>query len=875
MIAAQVLRDLVVQDARTRRAAPLIALMLGAHLLLLPGLPMAWRGVAAHALLLLPGALLALHLFRASEGRLALAFLALCGGVALAPLVLLPLHALPGPLHWWLPLLAADALSLWLGALLVSDRPPEYGRSAPPSGHRLAAHAARGRERATLGAVLLLGAALRLPALGGAEFQGDEGRAILMAADMVHGAEDILLLHKKGPVEVLLPAGPLAITGQINELIARLPFALASIGALLGVYLLARRMLDAPGEAPGAGALAGLLAALLLALDGLMIGFGRIVQYQSVLVLAVCGAVYCAWRFYEGAEHPQRYLCCAAGLAAVGLLAHYDAIFGLPALAWLVLAGARRRGWPATRWARELAPPALLGIGLAASFFVPFARHERFGRTLEYLAGRAGQDDPALALYNNLPYYAEVTTFYNTTFVMAALVAALVGGLAAWLVMYVRPRALGALLALLLGVGCGLAWLAPERLQLAEQLNAAALLLGLPLAALALAPGTPPGLRALVLWFGAAFVAQAFLLASPNTHFYVAHPPAALLASLAVARLVRALGDSESGAALAKARLKAAARGLLAAGGVALLLLAVPYAYILFVRQEPEYRRTFPEHRPPIFQASYGDRVPRFANFGFPHRAGWKVVGELYERGVIRGSYFANEEELITGWYLRGAFRCPIFADYVLLATHPLDRVRLSEREVRDTYHLLGIVTTDGIGKMEIWSREPVEAEPRAFELNDFAGAFDERPVGDFPTQRSLAEVTPQHRLDAAWAEGITLVGYDLAPQPVEQGGPADLALYWRTPLAPESGGNGFEPLVEVLDADGRPVAEAAPYCEPPNSEWYFQWLSGIGYRVDAGLAPGSYALRISLRNPSTGAALPMSDGRDALVIPGALNVGT
>ncbi|MEN9938506.1 MAG: hypothetical protein RLZZ387_5085 [Chloroflexota bacterium] len=864
-------------NARTVRAGavrppllPAVALLL-AHLALAPQAPMELRGLAAHLALMLPGALLALLLFR-DEPPLARAFLALCGAVALPPLVLLPIHALPGPIPWWAPLLASDALSLWLLWLLGAHGPRTTDRRRTTADERRWSSVLSPRAGVALAAVLLLGAALRLAYLSGAEFQGDEGRAILMAADALHGADDVLLLHKKGPVEVLLPLGPLAVTGQINELIARLPFALAGVGALLGAFLLGREIAHAPApaaesERPGDMApfapLAGLITALTLALDGFMIGFSRIVQYQSVLVLVTCGAIYLAWRFYAGAPHPRRTLLCAAALAAVGLLAHYDAIWALPALAFLVLAGARRRRWSAGAWLAQLLPPVLLAAGLLASFFVPFALHERFARTLDYLAGRTGQGDAAISLYNNLPYYAQVSTFYNTTFAMATLGALLACGLAAWLVAYVRPRPLGALLAAPLAAGVALTALAPERLQLGEELNVAVLLFGLPLAALALAPRTPPGPRAAVLWFAAGLVAKAFLVARPNTHFYVMHPGAALLVGLTCAQLWRALRDSGP-----LGRLAAAARPLLIAGGVGVLLLAAPYAYILLVRQEPEYRRTFPEHRPDIFRAGYGDDVPRFANFGFPHRAGWKVTGELYARGVIGGSYIANEEELITGWYMRGAFRCPINADYVLLATHPLDRVRLDEREVRDTYHLLGIVTTDGVGKMEIWSRAPLGTEPRAFELRELEAAFDARPVAGFPTQRSLAEVTPQHRLGATWPGDVRLVGYDLEPAAASPRQPATLTLYWRTPLAPESPGTGYEPRVELVDAAGRVAGLAEPTCDPPSAEWHWQWLSGVSYRLPADLAPGAYTLRVSLRDPA-GAALPQAAGDEALDIGG------
>jgi hypothetical protein len=853
--------------------ALLLAVLLPVHLALLPGMPQLWRGLAAQSILMLPGARLGLLLFR-HQARLARVFLALCGALALPPLTLLALHALPGAIPWWAPLLAANAMSVVIAVVAGrAGSEEEEKRRRGAMCVLLFSSSRRPREYLALAAILALGAALRFTSLGGAEFQGDEGRAILMAVDALHGADDILLLHKKGPVEVLLPLGSLAVTGQLDETVARLPFALAGLGTLLGVYLLGRAMF------PGSGGAAGLLAALILALDGFLIGFARIVQYQSVLVLMVTAAVFLAWRLFEGGPFPRRTLLCIAALLAVALLAHYDAIWSLPALLWLVLGGGWRRGWTLRAWFAHGAPAALLGGGLLASFFVPFVLNERFGRTLRYLGERAGQDDVAVALYNNLPYYAEVSTFYNTTFAMAALGSALVSGLAAWLLMYVRPRPLGTALLALLGLGVLLSTLAAEQLQLSEQLHGTPLLFAVPLAALAFAPRTPPALRALVLWFAAGFVAKAFLVARPNTHFYVMHAPAALLVGLAIVLLwhfnaerygtrrhegTKARRPDKILRVFVSSCLRVTPAGLILAG-TALLLLSLPYASILFVRQEPEYRRTFPEHRLPIFQAPYGDEVPRFANFGFPHRAGYKVVGELYAQGVLSGSYAANEEELITGWYLRGAFRCLENADYVLLATHPLDRVRLDERDVRENYHLLGIVTTGGVGKLEIWSRAPVASEPRAFALEAFQDAFDARPVSNFPTQRSLAEVTPQHRLDADWGRGIRLVGYDLDPA-LHPGSTSFLTLYWRTPLAPDSGGNGFEPLVELVDEAGQVVGQAEPYCTPPNGEWYWQWLSGVGYRLTsaADLPPGRYTLRVALHNPQTGARLPLPDGTTA-----------
>ncbi|MBX0330892.1 hypothetical protein K2Z83_24860, partial [Oscillochloris sp. ZM17-4] len=79
------------------------------HLALL--LPLPWRGLGALLVLGLPGWLAARALFPNEGDPLARAFLGLCGAVAVAPLLTLALHAIPGPLPAWLLLLSADILS--------------------------------------------------------------------------------------------------------------------------------------------------------------------------------------------------------------------------------------------------------------------------------------------------------------------------------------------------------------------------------------------------------------------------------------------------------------------------------------------------------------------------------------------------------------------------------------------------------------------------------------------------------------------------------------------------------------------------------------------------------------------------------------------
>jgi hypothetical protein len=87
-------------------------------------------------------------------------------------------------------------------------------------------------EIVTLLLILALAAALRLTNLGYAEFHGDEARAILRAAAVVQGYDDVLFLHKKGPAEILLPtaifaalghAGVQALVSDLNRVYRALP----------------------------------------------------------------------------------------------------------------------------------------------------------------------------------------------------------------------------------------------------------------------------------------------------------------------------------------------------------------------------------------------------------------------------------------------------------------------------------------------------------------------------------------------------------------------------------------------------------------------------------------------------------------------------
>ncbi len=124
--------------------------------------------------------------------------------------------------------------------------------------------------------LVLTGGFLRFTNLGYAEFQSDEARVTLYAANVIQGYENALFIHRKGPAEILLPTVVYALTERLTETTARLPFTLTNFAALFALFLLGWRLL---------GPVAGWAAAILLALDGYFVGFAHIVQYQSIVFL--------------------------------------------------------------------------------------------------------------------------------------------------------------------------------------------------------------------------------------------------------------------------------------------------------------------------------------------------------------------------------------------------------------------------------------------------------------------------------------------------------------------------------------------------------------------------------------------------------------
>lgn len=321
-------------------------------------------------------------------------------GLLLTTLLTLLLVLIPGPI---------SRSALLGGATLLAVLP----RLISPDRSRVHVSEPRWPLIAAIAGLLVLAAFLRVSLLGYKEFQGDEGIVLQRAAAIMLGDDAQLFRHQKGPVEILMPLATWRLNGLLNETTARLPFTFAGLLAIPALILTGRRWL------PSGAALA---AGLFLALNGFAVGFARIVQYQSLVLLWGMLSLYHA-QAYRERRQPGNLVLAAAFLAG-GLLAHYDAVLFAPAVAWLVLptlVTRAQRDWGA--WAAAL----VAGLLITGSFYLPYALSPAFAGTSRYLV----QDRIGGTLWSwSGGRVWQMATLYNDTYTVVAVL--LLGAAGIW-----------------------------------------------------------------------------------------------------------------------------------------------------------------------------------------------------------------------------------------------------------------------------------------------------------------------------------------------------------------------------------------------------------------------------------------------------------
>src|SRR6184192_3932466 len=166
--------------------------------------------------------------------------------------------------------------------------------------------------------ILLVWAAIYLPALGSLAIKGEEGRRILPAIRMLDTGDYIVPqvgsspYFRKPPLINWLVAGSFKIFGVRNEWAARLPSALSVLAVAIAFVTVARASLGPSGST---------VAALIWLTNIGMIEKGRLIEIEALYV-SLCGLAIIFWlSFFLQKKSPWLTWLPASVFLGLGLLA--------------------------------------------------------------------------------------------------------------------------------------------------------------------------------------------------------------------------------------------------------------------------------------------------------------------------------------------------------------------------------------------------------------------------------------------------------------------------------------------------------------------------------------------------------------------------
>lgn len=180
--------------------------------------------------------------------------------------------------------------------------------------------------------LLLLGT-LRFWNLNYSEYIPDETTVLTPIKRQQIFNQDFLFSQRKGPVQFLVAYGVSLLGISVNnEFWYRFPFAVASTTSLVFVYLSVYELSRKKSVA--------LVSALLIGIDGFMVAFGRIVQYQSFnLLFSFMGLYFYAKILRKSDVSKKVFTNTIMGLLFLffSLASHWDAVFFVPVFLYIFI----------------------------------------------------------------------------------------------------------------------------------------------------------------------------------------------------------------------------------------------------------------------------------------------------------------------------------------------------------------------------------------------------------------------------------------------------------------------------------------------------------------------------------------------------------
>ncbi len=568
-------------------------------------------------------------------------------------------------------------------------------------------------------------------------------------------------------------------------------------------------------------------------------------------------AVYTAYRALE--DRADVFQFFSALFVGVGLLAHFDTLLVVPVVLWLWYLRLREGGGSTgQRWHSAGLAVVFLVLPVAA-FYVPLSRDVQFAQMLSYLGGsRVGTN----VLNNHVAFFLISGTIYNASYYTALLVLGFLCAL--WGALRRLPR--GTILAALLTVLMLATVYQPDQWQ-AGRVNLAIIPYAVAILLAWLSPASGRAIRVVWLWLGATMLPYLFVLALPLSHIYVIMPPLLLLTASALDPVVAWMTG------LVKQR-RAAAIAIYPALAVIAVVLAC-YPYLVFVRHTPEFTETYRDKPVPLFWRPVNP-LPQVGLFGFPHKSGWKAVGEAYATGALSGDFATNEEEWVALWYTHFApTSCTPDAQHYFIAANPWDAVPVPQEIIAEGYVRTTVITVDGTPRLSIYTAKSEMAADAAAVQEIAVSAVEAAFDRDTAPARFVQNSTPAQAMRVNFGDQITLLGYDLFDAtshdaPLTPGESLPLTLYWSTqaPLTQD-----YHVFVQLGEGELWGQADGVPVCNRlATALWRPGQIVIDRHRLDTrpDTPAGQYPLRVGLYAPDTGIRLVPQEhnaGDDSVIL--------
>lgn len=257
--------------------------------------------------------------------------------------------------------------------------------------------------------LVLLAGFLRFYNLGYSDYIGDEQKAMLLPEGS-QATWNFLIKQRKGPMQFLVSYIPRIFVGNFNnELAERIPFALFSVASVWLFYALVKKLTK--------DHIIALSSAFLFMVNGFIVGFGRIAQYQNLNIFFSLLSLYFYSDFVFREDHLIRRTLLGTLFWCLSILSHWDGVFIIPVVAWFFITFLRDQKFSAGYKIRVILYNFILGCLILLPFMVPYIIfHSKNPLSEGYFQRRIGLG------YSNNKLYKMFIDLYNPFFTFWLLI---------------------------------------------------------------------------------------------------------------------------------------------------------------------------------------------------------------------------------------------------------------------------------------------------------------------------------------------------------------------------------------------------------------------------------------------------------------------